>query len=383
MTHPFSLLIKPASGDCNLRCAYCFYLGKGALFGKGSHRMSVATLEALTRAYFACPMENYTFAWQGGEPALMGLKFFREAVRLQKELLPAGAKCANAFQTNGTLLDDEWARFFKDENFLVGVSIDGPQHLHDLRRKNIAGAGSHANALRGLECLRRAGADFNVLTLVSASNVQHPLEVYRYIRGLGVAYHQYIECVETDLAGRPQPYALKPGQYGEFLCAVFDEWFANDTRAVSVRLFDSILSRLATGVPTICPMSGSCCNYFVVETNGDIFPCDFFVEPQHRLGNIASDAFDALAASEAYLNFGRGKEPFAKAQEDGSPTRHVKHAPRDGSETHPPAHPCSNCRFLALCMGDCVKNRRKGHSFLCADWKRFYSHSIERFERLL
>ncbi|MCL1888518.1 MAG: anaerobic sulfatase maturase [Kiritimatiellaeota bacterium] len=354
--HPFSLLIKPASGDCNLRCAYCFYLGKGALFGKGAHRMSTATLEAVTRAFFACPMDTYTFAWQGGEPALMGLAFYREAVRLQKKLLPAGARCANAFQTNGTLLDDEWARFFKDENFLVGVSIDGPQRLHDARRRDIAGAGSHARVMRGLECLQRHGVEHNALTLVSASNADHPQEVYQYIRGLGVAYHQYIECVELNAEGRPRPYALRPGQWGDFLCAVFDAWFARDTRAVSVRHFDSVLSRLATGVPATCPMSGNCCNYFVVETNGDVFPCDFFVEPRHVLGNIARDPLGALAASDAYQNFGRGKDPCSAT--------------------------CSACRFLPLCMGDCPKNRASAGSFLCADWQRFYGHTIGRFEQL-
>jgi len=170
-------------------------------------------------------------------------------------------------------------------------------------------------------------------------------------------YHQYIECVEFDVAGRPQPYALQSGQFGEFLCAVFDEWFSHDTRRVSVRLFDSILSRLATGVPTVCPMGGNCCNYFVVETNGDVFPCDFYVEPERRLGNVAQDSFQTLASLPLYENFGRGKDPQSAT--------------------------CSACRFLPLCMGDCPKNRKNNGSFLCADWKHFYSHTIERFERIL
>jgi len=333
--------------------------------------MSVATLETMTRNYFACGLPSYTFAWQGGEPALMGLKFFQEAVRLQKELLPAGATCANAFQTNGTLLNDEWARFFHDEKFLVGISIDGPQVIHDLRRKHGSGAGSHAEVMRGLECLQRHNVDTNVLTLVSASNAEQPLEVYRYLRGLGATYQQYIECVEFDASGKPQPYALQPGQWGEFLCAVFDEWFAHDTRRISIRLFDSILSRLATGVPTVCPMSGSCCNYFVVETNGDVYPCDFHVEQELRLGHV-SDGFDKLAASPLYEEFGRGKEPSF-----GTTT------PPSARSVSTPHHPCSACRFLPLCMGDCPKNRKNSNSFLCADWKRFYTHTIERFERLI
>ena len=286
----------------------------------------------------------------------MGLKFFQEAVRLQKQFLPAGATCSNAFQTNGTLLTDEWAQFLHDEKFLVGISIDGPQAIHDQRRKHGSGAGSHAEVMRGLENLQRRNVDTNVLTLVSASNAGQPLEVYRYLRGLGAMYQQYIECVEFDVGGKPQPYALQPGQWGEFLCAVFDEWFSHDTRRVSIRLFDSILSRLATGVPTVCPMSGSCCNYFVVETNGDVFPCDFHVEPELRLGHV-SDGFDALGKSSLYEAFGRGKDPRSAT--------------------------CSACRFLPLCMGDCPKNRKNSNCFLCADWKRFYSHTIERFERLL
>ncbi len=355
--HPFSLLIKPASGDCNLRCAYCFYLGKSALFGGGNHRMSATTLETLTRNYFACSQPSYTFAWQGGEPTLMGLDFFREAVRLQKKYLPPNAQCANAFQTNGTLITEEWARFFHDEKFLVGISIDGPQALHDLRRRNAHNAGSHAEVMRGLDLLKQHNVEFNVLTLVSASNVSHPRDVYRYLRDLGVTYHQYIECVEFDAAGKPQPYALQPGQWGEFMCALFDEWVARDTRKISVRLFDSILSRLATGVPTLCPMSGNCCNYFVVETNGDVFPCDFHVEPRLRLGNVARDTFATLLESPLYQQFGRGKDPRSAT--------------------------CSACRFLPLCMGDCPKNRNASGSFLCADWKRFYGHTIERFEQLL
>lgn len=351
----FSLLIKPASFGCNLRCRYCFYLPKEAMFGPGAHRMDSETLACTVKRYMACPMDCHQFAWQGGEPTLMGLGFYREAVRLQRKSAAGGA-VANALQTNGTLLDDGWGEFLRANDFLVGISIDGPAALHDRFRLRADGKGSHAEVMRGLGVLKRHGVDFNALTLVSAANAERPEEVYEYLKGLGVAYHQYIECVEFDERGLPRPYALKPGQWGEFLCRLFDAWYPQDVGAVSIRFFDSVLSRLVTGVPTMCPMGGDCRNYLVVEHDGGVYPCDFHVRPELRLGNVHSDSFASLWKSARYRDFGERKNPH-RAE-------------------------CAACRFLPLCMGDCPKNRRSGRSALCGDWKLFYSHTIERFENL-
>lgn len=316
--------------------------------------MSSETLENVVREYLSCPMECHTFGWQGGEPTLMGVEFFREAIRLQKKY--ACGNIANSLQTNGTLLNDEWGKFLHDNHFLVGVSIDGPPGLHNRFRLRTDGGGSHAEVVRGIEVLKRHKVAFNALTLVSASNQAHPVEIYQYLKGLGISFHQYIECVEFDGGGKRRPFALAPGKWGEFLCRIFDAWYPHDTRNISIRLFDSILSRLITGIPTICPMGGNCCNYLVVEHNGDVYPCDFHVRPELRVGNIRDTGFGKLRTSPWYREWGKIKEPHSTK--------------------------CSECRFLPLCMGDCPKNRQAGMSTLCEDWRLFYSHTIERFEKL-
>lgn len=357
MNETFSLLLKPASFDCNLRCRYCFYLPKEELFGPGVHRMDFGTLEAVTRSYLALPMKRHTFGWQGGEPTLMGVDFFREAVKLQKRYSVGGCRrIENALQTNGILLDDEYCKFLHENRFLVGISIDGPENLHDRFRRHADGRGSHREVMRGVELLKRHWVEFNALTLVSAANQDHPVEIYRYLKSLGIRFHQYIECVEFDGEGKRQPFALSPGKWGEFLCRLFDEWYRFDTRTVSIRLFDSILSRLVTGIPTICPMGGNCCNYLVVEHDGNVYPCDFHVFPELRLGNIHESGFAELRELPRYRSWGMIKDPHSEK--------------------------CSSCRWLPLCMGDCPKNRTKAGSTLCEDWQLFYTHTIERFESL-
>lgn len=356
MTPSYSLLIKPVSGDCNLRCAYCFYLPKRELFPADGRRMSKTALETVIRRYLAEPLPLHQFGWQGGEPTLAGRAFFELAVKLQRQY-GGNRAISNALQTNGTLLDDGWGRFLAAHRFLVGLSLDGPARLHNRFRKSGNGNGSHAEVMRGLAILKRHRVETNILTLVSAANAASPVEIYRYLGDQGMRFQQYIDCVEFDSNGRRQPYALAPGQWGEFLCRLFDEWYPRDCGRISIRLFDSIISRLATGIPTVCPMNSDCRNYFVVECNGDLFPCDFFVRPELRLGNIQETGFAALFRSPSHAAFGRRKEP---------------HNPH-----------CPSCRFLPLCLGDCPKNRLPdGRSALCEDWQLFYSHTIGRFELL-
>jgi uncharacterized protein len=356
----FSLLIKPASYCCNLRCPRCFYLGKRALFGQGNLRMSDQVLAAMIEKFMALDLPTATFAWQGGEPTLMGLDFYQRAVDLQARFARPGRSIANALQTNGTLLNDDWAAFLHAYRFLVGLSLDGPPRLHDRSRTWPDGRGSHAETSRGLEVLKKHAVEFNALTLVSSANQDFPLEIYQHLKALGVQYQQYIECVEFDRAGKLRPGSVAPQKWGEFLCALFDEWFKADTRAVSVRLFDSILVKLLEGVANVCALGNDCRQYFVVEHNGDIYPCDFHVSPEWRLGNITRDSFAQLLDSPRFRAFGARKREWGAN--------------------------CRDCEFLELCAGCCPKNRGAGRpenpSALCAGWKMFYRHTLPRFREL-
>ncbi len=361
---PFSLLIKPASADCNLRCRYCFYLDRSQLYpDRTVHRMSDAVLETMIRKFMALDMPQYAFGWQGGEPTLMGLDFFRRATELQARHGRSGAVVANGLQTNATLITPDMARFFKEYNFLLGVSLDGPPELHDPSRPRLHGGGSHADVMRGISRLREAQADVNILVLVSAANVAQAPRVYRYLCEQGHLYHQYIPCVEFDERGQLQPFAIDGVAWGEFLCALFDVWFAADTRRVSIRLFDSILAYLVDGVRNICHMGRDCRQYFVVEYNGDLYPCDFFVDSDLRIGNIMTMEWREALRSESFKAFGLQKTEFHSD--------------------------CKRCRYLDVCQGDCLKHRRDGAhaaasdlSRLCLGWQRFFEHSLPRFREL-
>ncbi|MBP5670858.1 MAG: anaerobic sulfatase maturase [Victivallales bacterium] len=355
----YTLLIKPASGDCNLHCDYCFYACKCLLYPNGSRRMAEATLKRLIESYFGRSQTEYTFAWQGGEPTLMGQDFYRNAVEIQNSLKPANATVRNVLQTNGVLLNDEWAKFLHDNDFLVGVSLDGPAALHDRYRRHVNGHGSQMEVMTALKCLKKRKVETNILTLVSEANCRNATQIYKYLKDNGFKYHQYIECVECDDANQPLPFSLKPGQWGSFLCDLFDAWYPNDVTVISIRLFDSIVSRLVTGLPTVCPMGGNCCNYLVIEHNGDVYPCDFHVLPEWKLGNVMSDSLRELFNSPKFLSFGQKKQP-------DNPN-------------------CLSCRYSKLCMADCPKHRRFTHdrrSALCQDWLAFYDHTITRFEQL-
>jgi uncharacterized protein len=359
----FSLLIKPAGADCNLRCGYCFYLKKSALYpGAPRHRMTDAILDRMIGSFMATGQRVYSFAWQGGEPTLVGLDFFKRVVELQKHYGKHGATVANGLQTNGTLLDDDWARHFAEYKFLLGVSLDGPEAIHDHFRLYGDRRGSHAEVLKGIAALRRQRAEFNILTLVSQANAHHATEVYDYLVERGFLYHQYIECVEFDEKGDLLPFSVSGAEWGAFLCAIFDRWFASDTRRVSVRLFDSVLARLVDGATNVCTMGADCRNYLVVEHNGDIYPCDFFVEPDLRLGNIMRDDWAALWGRERFAAFGAAKCGWNPQ--------------------------CASCPYLALCGGDCQKHRyAKGRdpgnlSALCEGWRLFHGHTRDRFLQL-
>lgn len=360
---PFSLLVKPASADCNLRCDYCFYLGKCALYPQADrHRMSDKVMRRMISSFLATEQAQYNFGWQGGEPTLMGLDFFRKVINSQKEFGRSGAQVSNGLQTNATLITDEWAGHFAEHNFLIGVSIDGPPAIHNRFRTYTDGRGAHAQVMKGLASLKRHGVECNVLTLVSRANVDRPRDIYHYLCDIGALYQQYIECVEFDKDWNLLPFAINGREWGDFMCAVYDEWTKADTRRVSVRLFDTILTMMVEGVANCCTMGHDCRQYLVVEHNGDVYPCDFYVQSDLKLGNVMEDSWAELQASPLYERFGQRKSH-----------RHAA---------------CETCPYLKFCAGCCPKNRpTMGRdptrlSVLCEGWKQFYAHALPGLEEL-
>ena len=360
---PFTLLVKPASADCNLRCEYCFYLEKSRLYpGSKHHRMSAAVLERMIEGYMATKQPAYTFGWQGGEPMLMGLDFFRKITELQQKYGRAGDVVSNGLQTNATLIDDETARHLRSYRFLVGCSLDGPAEIHDRYRRSIGGAASHADVLRGIDVLRRHKVEFNILVLVSRSNVHRAPEVYRYLTDQGFLHQQYVPCVEFDREGTLRSFAIDGPEWGDFLCELFDQWYREDAFRVSIRHFDAVLAKMVDGATNVCSMGRDCCQYFVVEHNGDIYPCDFFVREELRLGNVMQTSWKEALASSTYRDFGSQKSQWNEA--------------------------CKTCDCLDLCAGDCLKHRIEAGgsprtlSRLCTGWKQFFRHTRERFDQL-
>ncbi|NLC43726.1 MAG: anaerobic sulfatase maturase [Clostridiales bacterium] len=363
MNQPFSLLIKPTSADCNLRCTYCFYLKKSELYPESKqHRISDEVLEKMISSYMATEQPSYIFGWQGGEPTLMGQYFFERVVALQRKY-GKGKTVTNSLQTNGTMLDEPFTKFLAKYNFLVGVSVDGPPEVHNQYRTRADGSPTHADVLEGIENLRKNKVEFNVLTLVNQANVSKGKEIYDYLCKEDILFHQYIPCVEFDEEGNLAPFAITGQQWGQFLCDIYDAWHIRDTNRVSIRTFDGIMNHMVYGNYASCHMAGSCCQYFVVEHNGDIYPCDFYVEEQRKLGNLQQDSWADLQNSSKYLEFGNRKADWNKE--------------------------CSQCEFLTYCAGDCPKHRSNSEnedshlSWLCEGWKMFYQHSIPGLRKLV
>jgi len=360
---PFSLLVKPTSADCNLACEYCFYLPKGSLYPETKkHRMSDSVLEHVIKTYMQTPQPAYSICWQGGEPTLMGTEFFTKAVEFQKKYGSAGARISNSVQTNATLITDEMAALFATYNFFVGCSLDGPEKTHDHYRRTLKGNATHTDVIKGIKILNRNHVQFNILTLISKSNINHAHEIYHYLKSMGFYFHQYIPCVEFDGNKKRLPFAITGKQWGRFLCDIFDVWYPKETSSVSVRNFDSILSKKVDGINDICVMGNNCCQYFVVEHNGDIYPCDFFVEKPLKLGNIMETSWEEMLDSPVYQTFGEQKKQWNEK--------------------------CTPCDHLELCAGDCLKNRMyagnpsQNISWLCPGLETFFNHTESRFNKL-
>ena len=328
---PFSLLVKPVGSACNLRCHYCFYSDHAA------GTMEPALFRRLLDSYLALPFAAKSIALQGGEPLLA-----------PPAILAAlgAAPLEKSIQTNGTLLTPALARRFADERWLVGVSLDGPRELNRLR------GDSFEAAVRGIRALEAAGVDYNLLTVVSQANVRHAVHVYRYLRDtFATRYHQYIECTgPCD--------AIDGDAWGAFLVELFDAWIEADAHTVSIRLFDSLVSQMVRGVPTQCSAASSCRQYLVVEHDGSVYPCDFHVRADLKLGNIQTHTWEEMLDAKIYRDFAAAK-----------------------TIALPPA--CRTCEFFRFCHGDCPRNRRAGQSILCTGWKRFFAHALDRLAALI
>ena len=379
----FHILAKPTGALCNLNCTYCFFLSKETLYPGSRFRMEDDVLEAYLRQLLESHREpEVAVAWQGGEPTLMGLDFFKRAVAIVDRLKRPDQTIQHTIQTNGTKLDDDWCAFFKAHNFLVGLSVDGPKDIHDTYRVDKGGRGTFDAVIRGWERLRRHGVDVNILCTVHDANQDRPLDVYRFFRDtLGAEYFQFIPIIErateTTLpianegwgerrdGGRPlytlegnlvTDRSVRPEAYGKFLIAIFDEWVRGDVGRIYVQHFDSALANWV-GVPgAVCIFAETCGNALALEHNGDLYSCDHFVEPAYKLGNIRETHMIEMVASPQQVKFGLHK--------------------RDSLPRY-----CRECEVRFACHGECPKNRfistpdgEPGLNYLCAGYKAFFNH---------
>lgn len=355
MSSPLSLIVKPTGAACNLDCAYCYFLAKEELWGHEGQRMDDATVEQTLRSYLtAAPDGEVIVTWQGGEPTLRGLDFFRRAVDLGRQLARPGQSVRHGLQTNATLIDDEWGSFLAQERFLVGVSIDGPPQL-DVHRRNAAGLPSHAAAVRGWHLLQRHGVELNVLTTVHTLNVTHPLEVYRFLRDdLGASHLQFIPIVEP-VPGGVSERTVGSVEWGSFLCTIVDEWLAHDVGRVSIQHVD-ILQAAMLGEYLVCSHSPVCGRSLVADHRGTVYSCDHFVDRHHTLGTVADD-LASLLATPAQQAFGWDKRAGLPGQ-------------------------CHDCPVRWVCNGGCPKDRIRmtaagepGLNWLCEGYLTFFTHA--------
>ncbi|HUN85162.1 MAG TPA: anaerobic sulfatase maturase [Terracidiphilus sp.] len=370
----FHVLAKPIGPICNLDCRYCFYLEKEAIYPQASKwAMPEEVLDTYIRQYIeAHDTPVVSFAWQGGEPTLLGVEYFRHLVEIQKKYAN-GKRIQNAFQTNGVLLNDDWAALFRANDFLIGISIDGPRELHDANRVDKGGQPTFDRVMRGIETLRRNDVAFNTLTTVHRDNADFPLEVYRFLKDNGSGHMQFIPIVERiayqatsdglhlispdfDGSARVAPWSVEPRQFGRFLCAIFDEWVRKDVGRYFVQLFDLSLEMWTGLESSLCVFRRQCGSALAIEHCGDLYSCDHFVYPQNRLGNIMESPLETLVDSPQQHSFGEAKESTL---------------PRY----------CRECDVRFACNGECPKHRflvtpdgEPGLNYLCAGYKMFFRH---------
>ena len=379
----FQITVKPFGPVCNLDCHYCYYLEKEKMYATSGHfRMSERVLETFIDEYIASQnVPVVQFVWHGGEPTMLGMDFYKKALNLQNKY-SRGRSIGNVLQTNGTLLNDDWCRFFRDNNFLIGISIDGPEHIHNRYRLNKAGMPSFAQVMRGLELLVKHRVEFNTLSVVNDYNALYPLETYRFLKSAGSRYMQFTPIVErlacnlpessmrllpndltvlssydhTVLPSQLAPWSVKAPDYGRFLCEIFDDWVLNDVGAYFVPTFDSVLANWTGSMTSICVHAETCGHAGAIEHNGDLFSCDHYVFQEYKLGNIHTDSLASMMYSPFQIQFGQAK--------------------RNALPQY-----CRDCKYLFACNGECPRNRiiktpagEPGLNYLCSGLKLFFAH---------
>ena len=369
---PLYVMLKPVGALCNLACDYCYYLEKAKLYEHNPrHVMSDELLKRFTKEYIESQtIPQVMFTWHGGETLMRPLSFYKRAIELQKEY-GQGRQIDNSIQTNGTLLTDEWCEFFRENNFLVGISIDGPQDFHDEYRRNKMGAPSFHKVMQGINLLKKHGVQYNCMAVVNDYNADYPLEFYRFFKEIGCEFLQFTPIVErlksdnsspTSLASAKDkeaevaPFSVSPKQWGDFLCAIFDEWVKEDVGKVFIQIFDSTLANWVGEQPGVCTMAKTCGHAGVMEFNGDVYSCDHFVFPEYKIGNIYNEPLATMMYSEKQLKFGADKFDKLPSQ-------------------------CKECDVLFACNGECPKNRftydkygEWGLNYLCEGYYKYYNH---------
>lgn len=363
---PVYVMAKPAGSMCNLACEYCYYLEKSRFYSEPKKQiMTDAMLERFISQYIeAQTLGAVQFTWHGGEALMRPLDFYRKAMELQQRYA-GGKQIENCLQTNGLLLTDEWCRFLHDNNWLVGISIDGPQEFHDEYRRNRAGQQSFHRVMKAVRMLQAHGVEWNALAVVNDYNADHPVEFYRFFKEIGCRYIQFTPIVErlsggglasVGDSGELAPFSVSPQQWGDFLCGVFDEWVLEDVGQYYVQIFDSTLANWAGVEPGVCTMGSRCGHAAVLEHNGDLYSCDHFVFPQYKLGNITEKTIIEMMMSERQQQFGEAKRASLPRQ-------------------------CRECRFLFACNGECPKNRfavtadgEPGLNYLCEGYRKYFAH---------
>ena len=357
-----SVLIKPVSAVCNLDCGYCFYLDRDADPYKElpARRMTLDTLERLVDSYLFYSYPQSSFIFQGGEPTLAGLPFFEKVIEFQKQYGRRGQQVSNALQTNGVLLDHNWCTLFREYDWFLGISLDGPEAVHDVYRYNKQGRGTWRRVMETVELLQKTGVPFNILCVVSRANAADAKGLYRFFKGLGIDNLQFIPLAEFDSCGKPYEFSLTPEQYGQFLLDLFDAWWP-DRHKIHVRFFDNIAESLSGRKPSTCTMHTTCDSYAVVEYNGDVFPCDFFVENPWKLGNIHGDSWTEIARRPRRFQFASKK-----------------------TLGHPD---CQVCESQSICHSGCPKFRAAPHrrfedlDYFCHAYKMIFTKATGPLRR--
>lgn len=353
------IMLKTVGGTCNLACEYCYYCHGPKQSTPEDDRMDFRLMKKLLREYMPLSNGRASFIWQGGEPLLAGLDFFQEMVNLQAHYAPPNTAISNVIQTNATLLTQEWAKFFKNYNFLVGVSIDGPKQIHDCKRSMPSGAGSFTAAMQGIRFLREAGVAFNALAVVHEFNVTKAKEIMQFFRHQGIAYTQFIPCMKfhAQEADRQPEFAINAEQYGHFLCELFDVWYNDGNPACSVRFFDNLLRLYLNQEAEVCEQRKTCPTTLVFEPDGDCYPCDFYISEKFKLGNIGTETLEEILNSNGLAAFLEKKNRIAAK--------------------------CKECSFLRLCHGGCPRNRTETNAdYFCDSYKKVFDYAHDRIMKL-